>query len=67
MKGIVDHVRRWNIWRKNNANGKLHHLLVLLGLVHSPTLYTVLLPEEWDEIEKKIVSKSMESVMVDVE
>lgn len=29
--------RDWKIWRKCNGNGKVYKVLVLLGLVHSPT------------------------------
>lgn len=35
---LVDHIQRWNKWRKHNTNGRLHHILVLTGLFHSPTL-----------------------------
>ncbi len=30
-------IKCWNKWRKNNMNGRLHHVMVLLGLRHSPT------------------------------
>lgn len=43
---VIKHIRRWNYWRKNNSNGRLHKLLVLLGVIKSPTMVTVLLPEE---------------------
>ena len=46
MKRIIKHIRRWNIWRKDNRNSRLHKLLVLLGLRQSPTLNFVFLPEE---------------------
>jgi hypothetical protein len=37
MKKLITYFQRWNKWRKRNLNGKLHHILVLLGLANSPT------------------------------
>lgn len=37
MKKLYDHIWRWNRWRKHNTNGLAHHILVLFGVVHSPT------------------------------
>lgn len=48
MENLSSHIRRWNRWRKRNANGHLHHILVLLGVVESPTFAFTLLPEEID-------------------
>ena len=31
------HLLTWNIWRKRNANSKLHKFLVLIGFYSSPT------------------------------
>ena len=50
MKRKIDifrrHFRRWNSWRKGNANCKFHQILVLLKLVKSPTFEMFFLPEE---------------------
>ena len=46
MKNLIKHFRRWNIWRKNAMNSKLHKFLVLFGVIKSPTMATVFLPEE---------------------
>ena len=46
MNKLKRHIKRWNGWRKVNGNGTLHHILVLLGLIHSPTFEFYLLPEE---------------------
>lgn len=35
---LLNHIERWNIWRKHNTNSKIHHLLVLLGVIKSPTM-----------------------------
>ena len=35
---MIRHIKVWNAWRKRNLNGKLHKVLVLLGLIKSPTL-----------------------------
>lgn len=48
MENLFCHIRRWNYWRKRNANGRLHHILVLLGVMRSPTFAFTLLPEEID-------------------
>ena len=37
MKRIINHVRIWNIWRRNSLNNRFYKFLVLLGLVNSPT------------------------------
>lgn len=34
---VIEYFKCWNNWRKHNANSKLHKLLVLLKLTHSPT------------------------------
>lgn len=51
---LIRHIRKWNYWRKRNTNGRLHHVLVLFGIVKSPTFAQVLLPEDiaWDEVLK---------------
>lgn len=46
MKKILTHVKRWNRWRKHCLNGNLHKALVLLGVIKSPTMPFILLPEE---------------------
>lgn len=46
MKNLIKHIRRWNLWRKGCMNSKLHKFLVLFGFTKSPTMATVLLPEE---------------------
>lgn len=51
MKNLSSHIRRWNRWRKRNTNGHLHHILVLLGVVKSPTFAFTLLSEEIDVSE----------------
>lgn len=47
---MLDHIRRWNIWRKGCLNGPIHKILVLFGVIKSPTIEFVLLPEEKQEI-----------------
>lgn len=50
---MINHIRRWNIWRKHNMNNCLHKLLVLFKLIYSPTFAFVLLPEEENKIVKE--------------
>lgn len=33
----MNRFKLWNKWQKRSLNGPLYKLLVLLGLVHSPT------------------------------
>ena len=46
MNKSIKHIRRWNLWRKNCMNSKLHKILVLFGVIKSPTMATIFLPEE---------------------
>ena len=46
MKKLINHIRRWNIWRKGSLNSKIQKLFVLFGLIKSPTMCYILLPEE---------------------
>ena len=47
---MLDHIRRWNIWRKRCLNGPIYKILVLFGVIKSPTMAFVLLPEEEKEM-----------------
>lgn len=38
-KEFIKHFKKWNRWRKSNLNSKVHKILVLLKVVHSPTFY----------------------------
>lgn len=49
MKRLVNHIRRWNVWRKGNRNSAFHKLLVFFNIIYSPTF------ELTDYIEKKKV------------
>lgn len=44
---LIKHIQRWNHWRKYNLNGPLHHILVLFGFIKSPSMQTVILPEDF--------------------
>lgn len=63
MARLIRHIKRWNIWRKHNANGRLHHLLVFFNIIKSPTFGLVLLPEEltsWSNAIKAVTSSPEE-------
>lgn len=47
---MFDHICRWNIWRKHCLNGPIHKILVLFGVIKSPTMPFVMLPEEEQEM-----------------
>jgi len=34
---MIKHIKRWNRWRKSNGNSRLYKLMVLFGIVKSPT------------------------------
>ncbi len=38
MGRLIKHIKRWNVWRKHNNNGVAHKILVLFGIIGSPTL-----------------------------
>lgn len=46
MTKIRRHIKCWNVWRLHNTNNKIHKILVLLGVIKSPTFENQLLPEE---------------------
>lgn len=46
IKSFINHIRRWNIWRKRNLNGRFYKFLVLVGVTKSPTMLLTYLPEE---------------------
>lgn len=49
---MIKHFRKWNIWRKHCSNSTIYKFLVLIGLMKSPSMMFVLLPEECKEIEE---------------
>ena len=49
---IINHIKRWNKWRKHNCNSLLHKLLVLLHVIYSPTFESVFTDEEELEIKE---------------
>lgn len=61
MKRLIKHIRKWNAWRKHSLNSKLDKLLVLFGVIQSPSMNYLVFPEIWDEamkvLEKEINSK----------
>lgn len=34
---MLKRYKKWKKWQKRNTNGKFYQLLVLIGLVHSPS------------------------------
>lgn len=52
---MLKHIRRWNIWRKRCLNGPIHKILVLFGVIKSPSMRLAMLPEEEKEITKAFV------------
>lgn len=63
---MLNHLKRWNIWRKHNSNSPIHQFLVLLGLRHSPTLALILTNEEKTIIRKTIERAYEECNSIDV-
>lgn len=41
MKRLINHIRRWNMWRKYSLNSRYHKFLVLFGIIQSPTMLCV--------------------------
>ena len=46
MGKIIKHIKRWNVWRKHNNNGIVHKILVLFGIIKSPTFNQVWTKDE---------------------
>lgn len=46
MRKLIRRIRRWNLWRKEDFNGFTYELLVLFGVIHTPTFRFTLLPDE---------------------
>lgn len=53
----MKHIKRWNKWRKNNINSKLHKFLVLIRLIKSPTMNQILLDDEIKIINNQLKFK----------
>ena len=47
-----DRFKRWKSWKKRCMNGPAYKLLVLIGVVHSPTFDLALTEEEWRRLSK---------------
>lgn len=60
MSKLINHIRRWNIWRKHCLNGPVHKLLVLFGVVKSSTMFYCLLPEEEEALKDTVFMKNPE-------
>lgn len=65
MKKIIKHIKRWNKWRKRCVNNKFHKLLVLLGVVQSPTFAFILTDEEEEILSESIKKVFKEGVDAD--
>ena len=42
----INYIKCWNKWRKRSLNSPINKFLVLIGLIHSPTFFNVLIAEE---------------------
>lgn len=49
---LINHIKRWNAWRKHCLNGKMYKVLVLIGLLKSPTLALTLTEEECQQLRQ---------------
>lgn len=56
FKRLINHIKRWNKWRKYCRNGWLYKISVLFGNP-SPTFPLILTDEEEEEMRKKIQEK----------
>ena len=52
MKRVINHIRRWNKWRKGSLNSRFYKFLVLIGVRKSPTMPHIWLDSEWKEFGK---------------
>lgn len=49
---MIKHVKRWWFWQKHNGNGFFYKILVLFGIMHSPTFNLIWTPDEVDKENK---------------
>lgn len=54
FKRLINHIKRWNKWRKHCGNGWFHKISVLFG-GHSPTFMFVLTDEKEEEIHRAFI------------
>lgn len=57
---ILDHIERWNIWRKHSLDSPVHKLLVLFGL-YSPTFQMIMTKREQKEFEEEYMKLDPEA------
>lgn len=50
MSRAIRHFKKWNEWRKHSLNSWLHDILVLFGIIHSPTFALFVPSREWSEM-----------------
>lgn len=50
---VIKHIRIWDRWRKHCLNGKFYKILVLFGILRSPTFRVCALEEEWKNMYQK--------------
>lgn len=58
IKKFLIHIERWNKWRKHSMMSQKYKLLVLVGLVHSPTFVITL-----TDMELKSITDDMNRAM----
>lgn len=58
MGMMIKHIKRWNVWRKFNKNSIFHKILVLFGVIKSPSFYCTMTKEE----AKAIYDRFMEAL-----
>ena len=51
---LINHIKRWNKWRKGNLNHPLYKFLVLTGWFKSPTMCLITLEDEGTSLDKFI-------------
>ena len=48
LKRLSEHFERWNVWRKHSTDHSITKILVLFGVIQSPTFYRTLTKREID-------------------
>ena len=54
VRNVIHNFKLWNQWRKHNTNSKVYKLLILLGIVNSPSFVYW---DEWQKAEKRFRDK----------
>lgn len=57
IKRQIEHIKKWNKWRKYSLNSPISKLLVLFNIIKSPTFESFLTDKERKDIVEKFMQE----------